>query len=244
MSSNNNDLWLPDIDRDYGNSSNNLNITTKKKKKKKKDKSKSSSSNNNNSYYQTIKSLSKLDENSICADCEQKHLKFVNVSFGTFICRECAKGHMKDLPNLSTIKELSSSTTFTAQDMLVLQKMGNKKANSIYEAILHEKPGRKKPFCSERYIKDKYKYKFFWQQDNKDFNPLNGLNNVAKVEKAVNNEEQPNNNKKEKEVIAEIKEAYEVSQEEEDGPVNIKGNDKDSKFLKELYKKPKEGLNL
>lgn len=41
----------------------------------------------------------------------------------------------------------------------------------MYEAIIAEKPGRKKQHCSERFIKDKYKYKFFWNPQRKDWTP-------------------------------------------------------------------------
>eukprot|EP00184_Porphyridium_aerugineum_P001677 CAMPEP_0184693972 /NCGR_PEP_ID=MMETSP0313-20130426/2058_1 /TAXON_ID=2792 /ORGANISM="Porphyridium aerugineum, Strain SAG 1380-2" /LENGTH=548 /DNA_ID=CAMNT_0027152167 /DNA_START=186 /DNA_END=1832 /DNA_ORIENTATION=+ len=72
-----------------------------------------------------IRDLMRIEENSFCADCSSRDPRFVNLTFGTFVCSNCADEH-KDAKR--RIKNVDTGT-FMIEDVERMEKVGNAQAN-------------------------------------------------------------------------------------------------------------------
>jgi hypothetical protein len=121
--------WLPDVSRDYSRDANQSPMAIHKKTKsavggprdKKKKKGKKKGSN-----LAAAKALMKDPENAQCADCEGKHLRAADTMWGVWLCRECAKAHVTDLPGLNNVVDAFDGELTDAQ-LALMQCMTNVK---------------------------------------------------------------------------------------------------------------------
>lgn len=72
----------------------------------------------------------KHKDNKRCADCGEMGPGYVNLTVGTFVCTKCA-GHLRSLNH--KIKGISMST-FTPEEVKILEKGGNERAAAMYMA--------------------------------------------------------------------------------------------------------------
>jgi hypothetical protein len=125
--------WLPDVNRDYSGDVNKSPIAIRispsggrdkqvKKKKKKKEKKVSTAA--------AAKALMKDPENAQCADCENKHLRAADTLWGVWLCRECAKAHVSDLPGLNNVVDAFDGELSNEQ-MALMQCMTNVKGTTM-----------------------------------------------------------------------------------------------------------------
>ena len=116
-----------------------------------------------------LKQLQALLPNMCCADCGKRGarvVRFASVKIGVFLCNQCYAAHRQLGAHLTRGKCVGLDT-FTLQDVELLERVGNARANQQYEAVLP--PGAKPPptpcngcsgcgDCRQRlaYITDKY----------------------------------------------------------------------------------------
>ncbi|KAN0037243.1 hypothetical protein ACTFIV_002579 [Dictyostelium citrinum] len=100
--------------------------------------------------------LRELEENSKCADCTDSFPRYMNTTYGTFVCSVCGAIH-RELGN--RVKSLSSDK-FTQQDIERLEKVGNKMADEIWLSKWSQKQ-YPIPFPSdEKKVRDFIKMKY------------------------------------------------------------------------------------
>ncbi|ESN98737.1 hypothetical protein HELRODRAFT_66893 [Helobdella robusta] len=95
-------------------------------------------------YCQSVlKELLKEEHNKYCADCQTKSPQWASWNIGVFICIKCAGIHRNLGVHISKVKSITLDI-WNNDHIFMLQKMGNKKANEVYEATLP------KNFCRNR----------------------------------------------------------------------------------------------
>lgn len=113
--------------------------------------------------FSSIQSIKQISGNGFCADCDQINPTWASLNLGSLICMDCASLHRNLGTHLSRVRSLELDE-WTAELVQVMRSIGNKLANSIWEANLKN---RVKPQsnCSsserERWIRDKYEQKLF-----------------------------------------------------------------------------------
>ena len=115
-------------------------------------------------YSKLVESLKKQEANRKCFDCGVVGTTYASLSFGTFVCSQCA-GILRGL-NFK-VKPLGISI-FTLNDYEILHKNGNENAKNIwlasYDPFLHEKPNPKNYNDVKNHLIRKYKEKKFFRE--------------------------------------------------------------------------------
>lgn len=105
--------------------------------------------------------------NKYCAECNQKQPRWTSTNLGIFICIDCAGIHRKLGVHISKCRS-TNLDLWTEPLVRAMERMGNKKANSVYEYGLSKSAGRKPvpgdaAYKTEAYIRDKYINKRWWK---------------------------------------------------------------------------------
>jgi len=113
--------------------------------------------------YNSIQTIKQISGNGFCADCEQINPTWASLNLGALICMDCASLHRNLGTHLSRVRSLELDE-WSSELVQVMRSIGNKLANSIWEANLKN---RVKPQsnCSsserERWIREKYEQKLY-----------------------------------------------------------------------------------
>ncbi|CAG8593611.1 5787_t:CDS:10, partial [Acaulospora morrowiae] len=109
---------------------------------------------------QLIHQVKQLEGNELCADCKSKDPQWASTNFGTLLCIECSGIHRSLGVHVSKVRSLMLDK-WEPETAEVMLRLGNSKANQIFEAkILKEKDGKSEKSWErserEKFITDKY----------------------------------------------------------------------------------------
>jgi hypothetical protein len=90
-----------------------------------------------------IERLRQIDpSNNICADCDSSNPDWCSINFGILLCIECSGLHRSLGTHITKIRSLILDViTFTPDLVSVIEGMGNRRANIIWEAAMDENKG-------------------------------------------------------------------------------------------------------
>ncbi|KAJ5168788.1 Arf GTPase activating protein [Penicillium canariense] len=143
---------------------------------------------------QTIKSLLKLENNKICADCKRnKHPRWASWNLGIFICIRCSGIHRGMGTHISRVKSVDLDA-WTDEQLQSVLRWGNGRANKYWEAKLA--PGHVPSEAKiENFIRTKYEAKRWVMDggmpepstldDGDDDVPLAVVQEKAKIERSA-----------------------------------------------------------
>ncbi|KAL5287821.1 SMAP1 family protein [Megaselia abdita] len=99
------------------------------------------------------------EDNKYCEDCDAKGPRWASWNLGVFLCIRCAGIHRNLGVHISRVKSVNLDT-WTPEQVLSLQQMGNSRARAVYEAQLPD--GFRRPQTDnalESFIRAKYEHK-------------------------------------------------------------------------------------
>ena len=118
----------------------------------------------NEDYSKKIELFKKKGNNSKCFECNQKGTTYICISFGTFVCSECAGV----LSNLNYKVKGLGVATFNKNEYEFIIKNGNDKAKLKWLANFNNKdkyPNNKDYEDIRKFIINKYQYKKYAKED-------------------------------------------------------------------------------
>jgi len=128
----------------------------------------------------SMRDLSKLPENAVCADCDSKGVDpdWASINLGIFICIKCAGIHRNLGVHHSKVRSIDLDTTcWDPEQIEFMRSIGNVRAKSIYELnapsfYIRPTPEVDSPLVRENWIRAKYVRKEFMKiDDDKEHNP-------------------------------------------------------------------------
>ncbi|KAK8846336.1 hypothetical protein M9Y10_020345 [Tritrichomonas musculus] len=111
--------------------------------------------------------LTKQPENQLCAECKARNPRWGLPDLGIFVCMDCYKYH-KSIDNKLNGKSLGDDT-WTSEEALMMERVGNHKSNQYYEYFLPTNFRRPIPYNAAEmtnFIKEKYKDEY-WAEKGK-----------------------------------------------------------------------------
>ncbi|XP_004536851.1 stromal membrane-associated protein 1 [Ceratitis capitata] len=99
------------------------------------------------------------EDNKYCVDCDAKGPRWASWNLGVFLCIRCAGIHRNLGVHISRVKSVNLDT-WTPEQVISLQQMGNSRARAVYEAQLPD--GFRRPQTDtalESFIRAKYEHK-------------------------------------------------------------------------------------
>lgn len=106
-----------------------------------------------------LNEMLKDDDNKYCVDCDAKGPRWASWNLGIFLCIRCAGIHRKLGVHISRVKSVNLDT-WTPQQVISLQQMGNSRARAVYEANLPDNFRRPQNEGNlENFIRAKYEHK-------------------------------------------------------------------------------------
>lgn len=101
------------------------------------------------------------EDNKYCVDCDAKGPRWASWNLGIFLCIRCAGIHRNLGVHISKVKSVNLDT-WTPEQVVSLQQMGNSCARAVYEANLPDSFRRPQTVSSlESFIRAKYEQKKF-----------------------------------------------------------------------------------
>uniref|UniRef100_A0A1I8HQR3 Centaurin-gamma-1A n=1 Tax=Macrostomum lignano TaxID=282301 RepID=A0A1I8HQR3_9PLAT len=104
--------------------------------------------------------------NNVCADCGRPDPDWASINLGVLLCIECSGVHRNLGTHLSRVRSLNLDD-WPANNVLVMRAIGNRLANSVWEACLDPASGVYKPNADsprelkEQFIRAKYERREF-----------------------------------------------------------------------------------
>ncbi|XP_015522359.2 stromal membrane-associated protein 1 isoform X1 [Neodiprion lecontei] len=99
------------------------------------------------------------EDNKYCVDCDAKGPRWASWNLGIFLCIRCAGIHRNLGVHISKVKSVNLDT-WTPEQVVSLQQMGNSRARAVYEANLPDSFRRPQSDSSlESFIRAKYEHK-------------------------------------------------------------------------------------
>lgn len=118
-----------------------------------------------------IEALLKNEDNKYCVDCDAKGPRWASWNLGVFLCIRCAGIHRNLGVHISRVKSVNLDA-WTPEHVAYVQRMGNSRARSIYEANLPADFRRPQTDAAlETFIRAKYEYKKYMATDYVDPGP-------------------------------------------------------------------------
>ena len=99
------------------------------------------------------------EDNKYCVDCDAKGPRWASWNLGIFLCIRCAGIHRNLGVHISKVKSVNLDT-WTPEQVVSLQQMGNSRARAVYEANLPDnfrRPQTDSPL--EAFVRAKYEQK-------------------------------------------------------------------------------------
>lgn len=99
------------------------------------------------------------EDNKYCVDCDAKGPRWASWNLGVFLCIRCAGIHRNLGVHISRVKSVNLDS-WTPEQVVSLQQMGNSRARAVYEAQLPD--GFRRPQTDsalESFIRAKYEHK-------------------------------------------------------------------------------------
>ena len=155
----------------------------------------------NEDYSKKIELFKKKGSNTKCFECNQKGTTYVCISFGTFVCSECAG----ILSNLRYKVKGLGVASFNKNEYEFIMKNGNDKAKlkwlSNFNPNKDKYPNHKNYDDVRKFIINKYQFKKYCNQDGNDNNLNNNIINNNINQQPNFEVKNPNNNFNKKENI-------------------------------------------
>ncbi|XP_053979151.1 stromal membrane-associated protein 1 [Hylaeus volcanicus] len=99
------------------------------------------------------------EDNKYCVDCDAKGPRWASWNLGIFLCIRCAGIHRNLGVHISKVKSVNLDT-WTPEQVVSLQQMGNSRARAVYEANIPDSFRRPQTDSSlESFIRAKYEHK-------------------------------------------------------------------------------------
>ncbi|GLV36214.1 uncharacterized protein CBL_08706 [Carabus blaptoides fortunei] len=99
------------------------------------------------------------EDNKYCVDCDSKGPRWASWNLGVFLCIRCAGIHRNLGVHISKVKSVNLDT-WTPEQVVSLQQMGNSRARAVYEANLPDNFRRPQSDSSlESFVRAKYEHK-------------------------------------------------------------------------------------
>uniref|UniRef100_A0A2M4ADG4 Putative gtpase-activating protein n=1 Tax=Anopheles triannulatus TaxID=58253 RepID=A0A2M4ADG4_9DIPT len=99
------------------------------------------------------------DDNKYCVDCDAKGPRWASWNLGVFLCIRCAGIHRNLGVHISRVKSVNLDS-WTPEQVVSLEQMGNSRARAVYEAMLPDGFRRPQTDSSlESFIRAKYEHK-------------------------------------------------------------------------------------
>ncbi|RZC35206.1 stromal membrane-associated protein 1-like [Asbolus verrucosus] len=106
-----------------------------------------------------LNDLLRDEDNKYCVDCDSKGPRWASWNIGVFLCIRCAGIHRNLGVHISKVKSVNLDT-WTPEQVVSLQQMGNSRARAVYEANLPDNFRRPQNDSSlESFIRAKYEHK-------------------------------------------------------------------------------------
>ncbi|CAB3385289.1 Hypothetical predicted protein [Cloeon dipterum] len=106
-----------------------------------------------------LNDLLKDEDNKYCEDCDAKGPRWASWNLGIFLCIRCAGIHRNLGVHISKVRSVNLDT-WTPEQVVSLQQMGNSRARAVYEANLPDNFRRPQHDSSlESFIRAKYEQK-------------------------------------------------------------------------------------
>ncbi|XP_017778093.1 PREDICTED: stromal membrane-associated protein 1 [Nicrophorus vespilloides] len=106
-----------------------------------------------------LNALLRDEDNKYCVDCDSKGPRWSSWNLGVFLCIRCAGIHRNLGVHISKVKSVNLDS-WTPEQVVSLQQMGNSRARAVYEANLPDSFRRPQNDPSlETFIRAKYEHK-------------------------------------------------------------------------------------
>ncbi|KAG5680089.1 hypothetical protein PVAND_009615 [Polypedilum vanderplanki] len=106
-----------------------------------------------------LNQLLRDEDNKYCCDCDQKGPRWASWNLGIFLCIRCAGIHRNLGVHISRVKSVNLDT-WSPEQVVCLQQMGNSRARAVYEALLSDNFRRPQTDSGlESFIRAKYEQK-------------------------------------------------------------------------------------
>uniref|UniRef100_A0A1A8J541 ArfGAP with FG repeats 1b n=3 Tax=Nothobranchius kuhntae TaxID=321403 RepID=A0A1A8J541_NOTKU len=112
-------------------------------------------------HLKMLRDMTSLPANRKCFDCDQRGPTYVNMTVGSFVCTTCS-GVLRGLNPPHRVKSISM-TTFTQQEIDLLQKHGNEVCKHIWLGLYDDRtsvvPDFREPQKVKEFLQEKYEKK-------------------------------------------------------------------------------------
>lgn len=106
-----------------------------------------------------LNQLLRDEDNKYCCDCDQKGPRWASWNLGIFLCIRCAGIHRNLGVHISRVKSVNLDS-WSPEQVVCLQQMGNSRARAVYEALLSDNFRRPQTDSGlESFIRSKYEQK-------------------------------------------------------------------------------------